>query len=397
MRVVFTAFLFLMSFSVFAEPLKYDTYKLVKSPKNLQFIVYKVMANNQMGSILHKDGIPAMQLNSFSFSPYLRQAVFYKYGVKGNFQKGTFYDLGSTQVTHLDYEGTSFALFFHNVDKTKRIKIIAEVKKEMSKRKYVKWSLIPSAYAADDDVVACPAPLTGDTSVQNEEVASASFGSHFMGCLSGVGSGVYDGTVGIFEMLWDGIKWLGRTAYNETRMIMANPGERLDKYSDNAVKAYHGVVNFMEIMGMMQVNPGAGMALLNAKYPEVAPAINEFFTQIANLPPVIQTEMICSFVSGLGIDVIIAIVTAGGGSAKIAATIGRVTAKMAKLAKFFKMVGKFSVSTWKKLGISAEQRTAIFRKIMFAEDSKVIEKLNKLSEMGEAYVKLYMRNLKCVD
>jgi hypothetical protein len=168
--------------------------------------------------------------------------------------------------------------------------------------------VIPSANASscayEESLVAEGGEGSLDTFVNGSGLASGAFA-----CLQGIGEGVWDATGGAIGDLADGVG-----------SLIKDPG----KFWDDLVKKWDGLKAFMADFRQNMRNLGQ---------------------TFVDLPGEVQAKMVCSILGSLGTDALIAVLTAGGGAAKLALSLESYFQKFSKLERFIagmKRLGDFS-------------------------------------------------------
>lgn len=181
--------------------------------------------------------------------------------------------------------------------------------------------VIPSQQSAHAQAIFCRGPMTGSpvpASVSSwATIGDSAFMSAAWACVVGIFKGAWEATggvvVGVGECVWSPIEC-----------------------AEGAKKAFNNAYNFFQ---------------------DVTKSFNKVFDTISNMSTQDKADLICSIIGGVGIDVLIAVLTVGAGSAKVAATLGKLGVKIAILAELLKrftglpmrILGKLSDATIDKI------------------------------------------------
>jgi len=144
-------------------------------------------------------------------------------------------------------------------------------------------------------------------------------------CLLSVLDGVWNATGGLAESAWD---------------CITSPIDCAESGIESIKGAYHFITN-------------------------LSSELNKMWTSLKEIPGDELADFICGIVGELGTDVLLGILTAGAGSAKLALTISKVTMKIAKIAK---ILGKLS-------GVSL--------KVLREVSDSVLDQLQKIVNKGD--------------
>lgn len=93
----------------------------------------------------------------------------------------------------------------------------------------------------------------------------------------------------------------------------------------------------------------AAMANAYSFFKNITSKVKSAFKAIDDMPAQAKAEVICGIIGGVGADVLLAILTAGAGSGKLALTLSKVGIKLNKLAQIGKMAVKIPLGKLSKL------------------------------------------------
>jgi hypothetical protein len=156
-------------------------------------------------------------------------------------------------------------------------------------------------------------------------------------CASGILQGVWDATGGLLKSIGQGL-WT----------LATDPG----KFWDDTVGKFRQMKDFI-------VN--------------IDSRIGQIVSSIKGMPAEVKAELLCSFLGSIGTDVLIAALTAGAGSAKIAVSLAQYAKRLLKVEKLLTYLSK--MKTIGKLPKSFYQRLA--RGKIPDADLNAIETLSK--------------------
>lgn len=170
-------------------------------------------------------------------------------------------------------------------------------------------------------------------------------------CLTGILEGIWDSTGGLVESAWSGLKSLA-----------SDP----KKFWDDKVGQFYKLKSFLMDF---EVN------------------MQKMFASFKKLPDETKAQMLCSFVGSIGTDVIITVLTAGAGSAKLALSLKNYVAKFVKIeglmSKLNKLgrLGELPATFFEKLskGLISEKRLSSIQGLSHHEFDDLALKLVKCS------------------
>ncbi len=201
-----------------------------------------------------------------------------------------------TMVEYPTSENTFNSLAFINISKTQIETFVAKPDGVVfSKIDRFLNLLIPRAHAMEScEMNSLQASmgnslsgLTGYFDSEYFQIASS--------CLMGVLEGVWDSTGGMLESAWSGLKSLA----NDPK-----------KFWDDKVASFNKMKEFLMDF---EVN------------------MQRSFASFKKLPDETKAQMLCSFIGSIGTDVLITVLTAGAGSAKLALSVKNYLSKILKI------------------------------------------------------------------
>lgn len=384
-------FIFLFSLSVYGQ--KYESYQLVPMPiefqKAIQNYAYETGSRSFAKSRL-------LGLNHILFSgSNLVKYVGIKYDVQGEFQSTVVTESGIFEHIQ-DHEKKTWALFFHGYESREREKIkndlsaIATKGKKTAWRNFLNFSFISSAQASGCDTTAQFANTYNSTITP---ITQKLVIDGLMGCLSGIGEGAWDSTGGmvtsVMEGAWSCLEYLG----NEACEFVTNPSQKLTQYGNAISKGVTMYTNFVTTIAQMLVDPNFALTKLNAFGSGVGAFIGKMYQSMKGLPTAVMIKALCSFVTGIGVDALIAVFTGGAASPKLALTLVRFEKTIAKLTKAFRLISKLGLE---KLKIAESKLKILTSKIFDGSlEMAKLDRFEALSKHGDFFTKYGLKGLTC--
>lgn len=351
----------LFSFSCFAssEP-KYDAIKLKEMPKSLASEVINALSELHYKPVFTTlKGSELLRVNLMFSDSFLSSKIIIKYNTRGDYQLAEQYQLKKGIVYHLKLDDKESAIYFENLKPKEISEIITKIK---NRKKLVKsFSLFPKAHAD------CSATLSGTPTIEIDSgVAAAGGGSILSNCMSGLGDGIEESTVGVLGSIWNGVS-------SEASRLWNNPGERLGEYWGFVSDGAQALWDFMQVLGRMFVDPVYAGAVLTEKFGEIGQFFVNAYESVAGMPANEQAQLFCNILGSIGVDVLIAAISVGAASGKLGVTITRLLLKLKKIAAIigkgikvpFRILEKVSDNLLKRLRTfdSIEDKAFINRKL----------------------------------
>lgn len=181
-----------------------------------------------------------------------------------------------------------------------------EIRKNMNQSSFIRtiWNhliLFPKAYSEDCGTGGAISPI-GLEALQNFYGSSVARGA--MKCMANFFQGVWDSTGGLAQSAIEGIQNLVRDP---------------KQFWDKKVSEAKNMVSFIQHF--------------DTKMKELSVAIS-------NLPSETKTNLICSFIGGIGVDVALGILVGGAGFGKAVLRLEEYLVKIVKLEKVFNLLNK---------------------------------------------------------
>lgn len=285
--------------------------------------------------------------------------IIFKYDVSGKINLNQWEEIESGKVYHYKSDGKINALFVRGVEEQDANKLVNLLRQIHIS--FLKFEMIFSskAYAEECDNKSNPIASLNAT----KGITSSLIYQSILNCATGAKKGAYESTVGTVNQLsslaWSGLNSLGA----EAKSLWTNPKQKMNQYYNGLVK---GVLAFKDILTLaseITTNPNKAISTFKKQYGKSADKIIKIFNQIKNLPTPIMAEMACAMLTGIGIDVLIAYLTVGTGSAKLALTIDRLCNQLKVFDKIFNTLNALYKSGEKTLLLSKEKMQLLTRRI----------------------------------
>jgi hypothetical protein len=229
------------------------------------------------------------------------------------FEKYTLVEYPVTKTTY-----NSIALI--NISKTQlQTFIFSDPMKRNNKIDSFVQFFIPRAHASDQCEVSTLSSTAHSGISGVMDYFSTGYFKIASSCFMGILEGIWASTGGLVSSAWEGLKSLA-----------SDP----KKFWDNKVEQFNKLKGFlMDFEANMQ----------------------KMFASFKKLPDETKAQMLCSFIGSIGTDIIIATLTAGAGSAKLALSLKNYIARFAKIEG---LMSKLS-----KLGRLGEMPAKFFEKV----------------------------------
>jgi hypothetical protein len=329
-------------------------------PKSLTLeIVQKLNKLNYRPVFTGARGSELLRINLMFSDSFLSSKIIIKYNTQGNYKLDKQYKVAKGLLYHIHVDDKDLAVYFENLQDDEIKKILTTLK---SRESYVfNFSIFPKAHAE------CSNSLSGVPTVDlDSNIAAEGEAGLLSNCMTGLGSGVEESTVGVVSSIWNGIT-------SEASRLWENPSKRLGDYWGFVSDGAAAVWDFLKVLGNMFINPVYAKNVLAKKFGEIGNFFVNAYNSVKDLPTNQQVELFCNILGSIGVDVLIAAVTVGAASGKLGLTIARLLVKLKKIAGVigkgikvpFKVLEKVSGDVLRKLKSfdSVEDKAFINRKL----------------------------------
>lgn len=351
-------YLIILTFASVLHASEYSSYEFVpmnqhsleQINQSLEELNLMPLAANNMGNT-SLFGANQIYINS-DFS----RIVSFKYDVKGNINLNQWEYLNDGIVYHYKENGKINALFFHGVSEEIANKTIEKIKNIKLISSIFNPFKIENLEAADCDHYKqnkIEYPIF-------EKISSSIIFESLLSCGTGIKSGAYDSTIGVAQMAWHGLESIG----SEAQSLWTNPKQKMDQYYQGIVKGSLVVKDLFTFVSDMIINPEKASNVLKAKYGQTADKVIAIFNHIKNLPDSIKIEMSCAILTGVGIDALVAYLSVGAGTGKLALTIKRFSEKFETIGKVFKAMDVIYNKGKGVIALSKEKLELFTRRIL---------------------------------
>lgn len=383
-KYILLCFLLILPTALYAS--YYESYELTPTDSDTLLKLNEALKHLDVIplSTEHDGGIEVFGANQIFVSPDFSKMISFKFDVKGQFALNEWDDLTSGSVYHFKSDGKINAVFIKGFSKNTVLKIIDKFKTQTFSKSGFKFSLISSAQASE-----CNTSIAENKYPFFENVSQSVIFQSVLGCATGAKNGAYDATIGsvarLGSMAWNGLKSIGESASS----IFTTPGQNLDSYYNGLVKGVGTAKDIIMFAARMAVNPVAAKLAFRNAYGVAAEKIINIFESLKDLPAPVQVEITCSILTGVGIDVLIAYLTVGTGSAKLALTMARFTEQSKILNKIYQALAKIYQTGDDAIKLSKEKLQRLTRKMMENKipegDLKFIDKLLGISKKDDKF------------
>lgn len=383
-KYIILCFILILPTALYAS--YYDSYELIpieseallRLNESVEFLDVLPLASE------HGGGIEIFGMNQIYVNTDFSKVISFKFDVKGQFTLNKWEDLESGSVFHFKADGKINAVFIKGFTKAAALKVINKLKTQTFSQSIFKFSIMSSAQASE-----CHPPVLENKYRELENISQSVIFQSVLGCATGAKTGAYEATVGsvskLGSMAWNGLKAIGESASS----IFTAPGQNLDNYYSGLVKGIGTAKDIVMFAARMAVNPISAKLAFRKAYGLAADKIINIFENLRDLPAPIQVEITCSILTGVGIDVLIAYLTAGTGSAKLALTMARFSEQSKTLNKIYQALAKLYQAGDDAIKLSKEKLQRLTRKMLENKipegDLKFINNLLGLSKKDDKF------------
>jgi hypothetical protein len=340
----------------------------------------------------NESGIAYFGVNQIYVNSEFNKMAIFKYNVKGNFKTDAFENINNGYLYHFEKNNVTNALFTRGLSQEETERIINNLKSISFTSHFSKLQIIETAHASD----CIPSQLTKNEYGIYEKISSHVVFQSLVGCATGVSNGAYDATFGSVESMATGA-WNGLVSLKDNSVALwNNPTQTAGQFYNKITKGVTAVKDVFVFVSEFITNPEFASAKLRSAYGSSAEKIINIFESLKNLPAPVMFEAACSTISGIGIDVLIAYLTAGAGSAKLILTIERLAEKAKTLKKIFTAIALIYNTTNKTIFLTKEKLKLFTRRILENKIPEIdLNFLNQFLGKGASTDTLAMETLAC--
>ncbi|MBC75481.1 MAG: hypothetical protein CME64_05635 [Halobacteriovoraceae bacterium] len=355
-------FLFLyVKSGICLDPYSYKSFDFKKIPEQqLNKIIHAGEGLGLTPVFVKNSGSPFLGINLVLSDAFLNSKVIFKYDVKGSFPINKVLSFPKFNALHFSLGDNILAIYFSGISPP----LIYSLAKAINSKKKagIYWSPIKSAHAQ-----ACPVEASSLPELRGvEKLSQASLVSSIAQCARAGKQGAYDSTIGTYKSVTSSLS-------KERDRLFSDPKKRIGEYLSFLGDGLEVLWDFSKNIGSAITDFEKTKALLIRKYGEFGKQISEFYSSLSNMTANQKLEATCLMVGSIGVDVLIAALTAGAASPKVALTMGRLVFKMKKVGN---IIAKSKLLSF---GLLANM------------SSRMIAKVESIIEAGQE--KLLMQNM----
>lgn len=374
MKALYLILLFsLLPQSVFA--LNYSSYSMRPAPLDLAVNLNQFFYENGFHALAApKEGLPSMGLNQVYFKTE-NQFVLVKYAIEGTAPLDEILKTPKGFMVHKKEKGQVYMLYFRGFNREYVTNILDRLPKKVTHLFRMKDFFLPSAYAAEDCSNATGQAILGQSS-PFEGISAATAWESLKTCMSGVGEGVMDSTVGV-------VKSVG----NELGEFFTDPVDYVEKVADKVELFLVKTAKFIKglVTDPQQTLNGVGRGL--------GKAWESVKNTVLNMSTEMKINFVCSFIGSIGVDAALIFFTGGAASEKIILTINNLQRKFGLVGKLISSMGKLTTSALSKFKLEGAKLEK-FMKGLFNNHFPEHD-LKHLDDLVHVNDELSLRTLSC--
>lgn len=364
---------FLISFATQAANLTYKTIEMSAAPVDqaMQFDgVFNKEGFYSLADTSH--GIPSLGINQVYFKSE-DQFVMLKYGIEGDVPLDEIITTPKGFMIHKKQNDQIYMMYFRGFNIEYVQVMLNRLNQKVSTFKAIQNFVIPTAHA--EECGAFGKPILNQSSQLAGISAGAAWGM-LKSCMTGVGSGVYDSTVGV-------VAGVGK----ELWAFVSHPIDYTEAVAD---KVQNFLTKTSQFVKLLVTNPEQAFANVGTG---LGKAWDTIKTGVMSMSTEMKINFICSLIGALGVDAAIALLTAGTSSPKVALTLANIANKFGKLGKVFKLLAKFSSKTLAKIKLEGAKLEK-FMKGIFSNKYPDGD-LAHINQLAHASDEVSLRTLSC--
>lgn len=366
-------FTFLLSWASQASTLTYKTIEMSGTPLDQAEKLDFVFSDNGFYSLAETaHGIPSLGINQVYYKTET-QFVLVKYGIEGEVPLDEIITTPKGFMIHKKENDQIYMMYFRgfNIDFVKIM--MGRLDRKVSNYKKIQNFFISPAYA--DACGATGGTILAQSSEMKGISAAAAWGS-LKACMSGVGEGVYDSTVGV-------VKGVGK----ELWAFVSHPISYVEKVAD---KVEMFLVKTAKFIKQLVTEPEKAFAAMGKGLGNTWKTVK---AGVMNMSTEMKINFVCSLIGSLGVDAAIAFMTGGAASGKVALTIANIAKKFEMLGKMLKVLSKFTSSVLSKIKLEGAKLEKFMKGLFnnhFPEGD-----LRHLDDLAGKSDELSLRTLSC--
>lgn len=364
--ILFTPTLFAASFS-------YHSFEMMPAAlpqTELMDTVFDQEGFHALAETTH--GIPSLGINQVYYKTET-QFVMVKYDIQGEVPLDELLVTPKGFMIHRKQNDKVHMLYFRGMNVEYVKLLLNRMSNQVSNFKFLKNILIQTAHA--EECGALGRPILN----QSAEISGISAGAAWQSlksCMTGVGSGVMDSTVGV-----------AKGVASEVWSFVSHPVDYVEKVAD---KVELFLVKTAKFIKQLVTDPDEAFASMGRGLGKTWETVKK---GVANMSTDMKINFVCSFIASLGVDAAIAFFTGGAASGKIILTINNLARKFGMIGKMLKLLGKLNATVLSKFKLQGAKLEK-FMKGLF--NNKIPEgDLMHLDELAQASDELSLRTLSC--
>ena len=362
------------SFSCLAIDLSYRSYDMSATPMKLAEVHKQEFQDNGFHALADAShGIPSMGINQVYFKTET-QFVLVKYGIEGSVPLDQIIPTPTGFMVHKKDQNQIYMMYFRGFQLAYVHQMLNRLNQKVSNFKMLKNILIPSAEASECDT-AFGQPILNQSG-QLSRISAAVAWESLKSCMTGVGQGVVDNTVGVVkgvaselgDFITHPINYVEAVA-NKVELFLVKTAQFIKQLVTEPEKAFESI--------------GRG---LGKTWESVKRTVTSMSTEM-------KINFVCSFIGSLGVDAALAFLTGGAASEKVMLTIGNLSRKFGMIEKMMSILSKLNSTLLSKFHLQGEKLEKFMKGIFNNHIPE--EDLMHLDDIAHMSDELSLRTLSC--
>lgn len=354
--MLFLLTLFIYSFFGYAS--EYRNIELSPAPQEFSQSMRNLFTKHGFTTFSGLEEFSSIGINQIFFKDQNRSFITVKYDVQGDFKLNEPMILVNGTLLHIKIQSKTVAFFFKDISPSDFSAISEELKRldlvSLTSKVFHSFVIITQAKAHEDCGVNHPANVLNTTAIGSmAAVGAGAIATGLFSCLQGAKEGA-TASLDIMSGL--------RGAKKSLTEFWKSPTKKLNEYYGAVSDTVVGMGNLIYTIGQAMINPSEGIPKLTAKLGEAGRILGTLLQSAALFPPSVAIGVVCSIITGMGIDTLLAAMT-GVGSVLLLQKLRKMASVAKMMENLGKLIKKMKLTSLEQLGLSTETLSKLFNKM----------------------------------
>jgi hypothetical protein len=338
--------LLLSAYSQASSVLHYQDFKMSPASTESQEMLSHLFSELGYKNLVQDHhGLPKLGINQV-YIKSKEKFVMVKHGIKGQFPLNTILTTPKGFLIHKAFKKENFFLYFRGFNREAVHHVLLQLELKVSQNIYQKIEniILPKAYAGCD-------VATGENLVTQagdiQDINAALAQEMGMSCLTGLGQGTWDSTVGVLSDVKD-----------ELWEFAQHPINYVEAAAD---KIQLFLTQSADFMKALVTNPEEAMAKIGAG---LGASWTQLSGSVSKMSTALKVQFFCAFMGSLGVDLAITLFTGGGASPKIAMALSKIAERFSRIGHLWSGLITMSNNALNRLKLSGKKIEVFMKEVL---------------------------------